>query len=55
MRRLWKELSEIIQVLAALLSLTVIGLYVYSVERENQLLRQMYIDLRNDALAGKVK
>lgn len=55
MRRLSKELKEIVQVLAALAVLIVLALYVYAVEHENQLLRQMYINLRNDALAGKVK
>jgi hypothetical protein len=55
MRRFWKELREITQVLAGMALLVTLALYIYAIERENQQLRQMYIDLRKDALAGKVK
>jgi hypothetical protein len=54
-QRFWKELKEIVQVLGALAVLLMLAIYIYSIERENRLLRQMYVDLRNDALAGKVK
>jgi hypothetical protein len=55
MRRFWKELREIAQVLGGVAVLLILALYVYAIERENQQLRQMYIDLRRDVLAGKVK
>jgi hypothetical protein len=55
MRRFWRELREIAQVLAGMALLLMLALYIQAIERENQQLRQMYIDLRRDVIAGKVK